>query len=66
MMDGSMGVIDYQCRQILGENYRRISPILPDPIDLNDWRKRDELVGFAQTVKLDGIITWLGEHWGTA
>lgn len=63
MMDGGMGVVDYQCRQILGENYRRISPVLPDPIELDDWRKRDVLVGFAQTIDLEGTIAWLAEHW---
>ncbi|MCH5374468.1 MAG: patatin-like phospholipase family protein, partial [Planctomycetes bacterium] len=28
MMDGSMGVADYQCQQLLGKHYHRISPAL--------------------------------------
>ena len=29
MMDGVMGVADYQCRQILGDRYHRLAPVFP-------------------------------------
>ena len=29
MLDGVMGVADYQCRQILGGNYFRLAPVFP-------------------------------------
>lgn len=38
LFDGSAQANDYLCRQILGNNYCRINPILPSPIPLDGWQ----------------------------
>jgi len=63
MMDGSMGVADYQCRKLLGNRYHRVSPSLATAISLDDWRKRDELENVAQDTDLSATITWLKAQW---
>lgn len=35
MLEGSMGVADYQCRQLLHKRYLRVNPVLPVPIGLD-------------------------------
>lgn len=65
VMQGVAGVADYHCQQILGkERYRRVSPVLPRPIDMDDWQARDELIHIAeQGVELDGVAAWLESAW---
>jgi hypothetical protein len=63
MMDGSMGVADYQCQQLLGKRYHRVSPALATSISLDDWRKRDELEDVAKNADLSDTIKWLKASW---
>jgi len=63
MMDGGMGVADYQCRQILGQRYHRLSPLLEMAISLDEWQKRDELVRVGRETDLSETIAWLEQHW---
>lgn len=63
MLEGSMGVVDYQCQQILGERYHRISPVLTEAIDLDAWQKRDNLVRIAKNADLAETIAWLKRYW---
>ena len=63
--EGVMGVTDYQCRQILQTRYHRLLPIFPagQGFALDDWRRRDELIAFAQALPLDDAIGWLDQQW---
>jgi hypothetical protein len=63
MIDGSMGVADYQCRQILGPHYQRVSPFLEKPIGLDNWQMRDELLRIGDETDLDATVAWLEAHW---
>ena len=63
LLGGTMGVADYQCRQLLDERYHRFSPILEQPIELDEWRKRDELVRLGERADLEGTIRWLRRQW---
>lgn len=67
VMQGVAGVAHYHCRQILGEGrYRRVSPDLPRPIDLDDWQARDELIRIAENdVDLSDTAAWLESAWMT-
>ncbi len=62
MIDGSMGLSDYQCRQLLGEQYHRINGMLPIVIGLDDYRKVDNLLRYADKENLDETIAWLQIH----
>lgn len=65
MMDGVMGVADYQCKQILGDHYCRISPPFPPdkaiPLDAVD--KIQDIVESSESVDIRDVIRWLKEIW---
>jgi patatin-like phospholipase/acyl hydrolase len=39
MLEGSVEVVDYQCRRLLGRRYHRVAPRLSRPIDLGDVKE---------------------------
>jgi patatin-like phospholipase/acyl hydrolase len=67
LLDANMGVADFQCRQILKANYRRIAPVFPasQNIKLDEWQKSKELLNFGKSVELvdswtgDDVVAWL-------
>ena len=34
MLDGTAGIADYQCRQILGARYHRLAPVFPAGVNI--------------------------------
>jgi patatin-like phospholipase/acyl hydrolase len=59
VMDGGSEVADYQCRQILGDQYFRIQPQLPQPIGMDEWQSVDELIDIADSIDLDPMLNWM-------
>ena len=59
MMDGAVNLADYQCRQLLGKNYLRISPIMQKSISLDDVKSVPFLLQLADLEPLDGQVRWL-------
>lgn len=67
LLDASMGIADYQCRQILRENYRRIAPVFPPDtnIKLDEWKRSQDLLDFGNCAALmdswtsDDVVAWL-------
>jgi patatin-like phospholipase/acyl hydrolase len=61
MMDGSVGVADFECRQLLGNRYCRVEPIFPAgksfPID--DVSKIVDLMELARSFDLRATVAWL-------
>ena len=47
IFDSGSGLANYQCRQLLGDCYRRLNATLPENIGLDDAGKVDELVRLA-------------------
>ncbi|MCX7819100.1 MAG: patatin-like phospholipase family protein [Kiritimatiellae bacterium] len=68
MMEAGMGVPDYQCRQLLGDRYHRLEPVLPSGavIRMDDVRRMGELAAIADGMALDTTVAWLGKYWGDA
>ena len=62
MLEGGAGVADYQSRQILGDHYLRINPVLPVPIDLDRVDQIPLLKDIAGQVDLDPAIHWLQKY----
>lgn len=64
MISGTMGVADYQCRQLLGDRYRRVDPYLDRGIDLDDTRKDtlDYLERRAREVSITALAGWLDRN----
>lgn len=65
MFDGTIGIADFQCRQLLGRRYHRIAPSFAAgeafPLDCVD--RIPEMVAFAQAVDLAPAAAWLRKHW---
>jgi patatin-like phospholipase/acyl hydrolase len=72
LMDASMGIADFQARQILKATYRRIAPIFPagTNIKLDEWQRSQDLLNFGNATALadsgtgDDVVAWLnGVGW---
>lgn len=58
VMDGGSEVADYQCRQILKDQYFRLQPQLLKPIGMDEWRSTGELIEIADAIDLEPILAW--------
>lgn len=63
MMDGGMGLASYQCRQLLGDHFLRISPVLTTSIDIAACDKVDQLVRLGRETDLQEAVEWLRGQW---
>jgi patatin-like phospholipase/acyl hydrolase len=65
MLDGVVGIADYQCKQIIGYNYHRLAPKFPPgvSIPLDEIKKIPDMVAFADNVFIDKTADWLLENW---
>ena len=61
MMDGGVGVADFQCAQLLGNRYCRLEPIFPagKSFPMDDVNKIVDLMDLAQSFDLTGAVAWL-------
>lgn len=61
MLDGSVDLVNYQCKQILGgEKYLRINPVMHEPVDLDDVAQVQYLNTVSQKVEeWDEKVTWV-------
>jgi patatin-like phospholipase/acyl hydrolase len=59
ILEGMMGVADYECARLLGDRYFRLAPVLPDPIPLDAAGKMPELIGAANQVDIAPAVAWL-------
>jgi hypothetical protein len=61
MMDGSVGVADFECRQLLGDRYCRVEPIFPagKSFQMDDVSKIVDLMDVANSFDLAGAVAWL-------
>jgi len=59
MIDGVMGVAEYQCRHLLTTRYFRLEPQLPKPIAMDDASEVDNLVKSALAENLSDAVNWL-------
>jgi patatin-like phospholipase/acyl hydrolase len=65
MLDGTNGIADYQCQQILGEHYHRLAPAFPQgvTVPMDDIDKIPYMIEFAESVPIDETISWLSQNW---
>ncbi len=65
IFDGTVGIADYQCRQMLGNHYHRLAPTLPPGVvvRLDDVGRIGYLVEFAEGVRLGPTLSWLRRVW---
>jgi patatin-like phospholipase/acyl hydrolase len=58
MLEGTVALADYQCRQILGKSYHRFDPLLEKPIALDAIDKIDELKSYPRLEKMAEKREW--------
>ena len=65
MLDGTAGIADYQCSQILGPHYCRLAPVFPRGITvpMDDVDKIPYMIEFAKSVPIDETVKWLEQNW---
>jgi len=63
VMEGSAGLADYQCKQLLGQRYLRLNPILPYPISMDQVDEIPKMVEVADGINLDETETWIREYY---
>ena len=61
MMDGSVGVADFECQQLLGDSYCRVEPIFPagKSFPMDDVSKVVDLMDLANSFDLTTTVAWL-------
>jgi predicted acylesterase/phospholipase RssA len=61
LLDASMGIADYQCRQILRDGYHRLAPVFPPKVNikLDEWERSQELIEFGTSVDVAPTVQWL-------
>jgi patatin-like phospholipase/acyl hydrolase len=59
ILDGSVGVADYQCARLLGARYHRLNPALAAPVGLDDITQIPALRRLAEQTDLSETQNWL-------
>ncbi len=66
MADSQMGVSDYQCRRLLGSSrYHRLGPLLPQPVNIDEADKMDDLIDYAEAVDIGPTVAWIQKRYLT-
>ena len=65
MFDGLIDIPNYQCKAILKENFCRINPTSENGTipEMDEWKKRDELVEIGNSVDITKVVKWLKDNW---
>ena len=68
MLDGTAGIADYQCRQLLDESYHRLAPVFPvgTTVPMDDIKKIPFMIEFAENLPIEKTIEWLMGTWNAA
>ena len=61
--EASVGLPDFQCRQILGDRYRRVDAEMRGSTPMDDPSKMPDLIAAADAVDIDPIVDWLRANW---
>jgi uncharacterized protein len=65
ILDGSVDLVNYQCRQIMGEKYLRLNPVIYQPISLDDVGQIGTLKKIAQGIDPDiwsQAVNWVNKN----
>jgi patatin-like phospholipase/acyl hydrolase len=65
MLDGTVGIADYQCSQLLGGRYHRLAPVFPagKTVAMDDVSKIPYMIEFANTWPIQSTVAWLRQVW---
>jgi patatin-like phospholipase/acyl hydrolase len=63
VIEGGVGLADYQCRQILGDRYLRIDPVLPVSMSMDNLEQIPIMQEVGQLEDLRTAIGWLKRYY---
>jgi len=65
MLEGTAGVADYQCRQIMGERCHRFTPVFPagNTVAVDAVDKIAFMTAFAESLNINELTAWLQTQW---
>jgi uncharacterized protein len=67
IMDGSVGIADYQCRHLLGDTrYKRFEADLKDTIDMDDAAQINRMIAVGREIEpanVDAWAEWIASNW---
>jgi patatin-like phospholipase/acyl hydrolase len=63
VLDGSMGVAKFECAQLLGERFYRLSPYLERKVPMDQPGLVPQLIRLARTLDLSRVVEWVKEEW---
>ena len=62
MLEGSAGLADYQCKQLLGDRYLRVNPVLPYPIAMDRVDHIPAMRRIAVQLPLSEAAMWITQY----
>jgi uncharacterized protein len=62
MLESSVGMVNYQCRQLIEDRFFRLDPVLPRPIGLGSIKYIPELLDTANRANLGPVLSWIREY----
>ena len=62
VLEGAVGLADYQCKQILGGNYFRVNVRLPEPIGMDRVDRIPTMKRIARQYDLTEAVQWIDRH----
>jgi uncharacterized protein len=62
MWEGSVDLVNYQCRQLLGDRFHRLDPLLHQPVDIDCVDQIGLLAEAAKQMDLKQTCQWLDAH----
>jgi len=63
LLDSTTQSIDYECKCLLKDNYKRLDPVIPFDVGLDDSTALAELIKVANSVDITEIADWLEKNW---
>lgn len=62
MLEGGVGLADYQCEQLLGVRYQRSNPVLHEAISMDRVDKINHLLNIAENFDIDPTLEWIRRY----
>lgn len=63
LLDSTTQSIDYECKCLLNDKYRRLNPLIPFNVELDDASSVPSLIKISEEVDLTAIADWLEKNW---
>lgn len=63
LLDANESLADSLCHGLLGNNYHKLNPPLPDAIPLDAVDRIKDLIEIGQSADIDATIQWLNKYW---